>query len=70
MHELAGAPHWRNFADAVDWSADLRPALRCPSSPGKQARPQGMVEVPAHQAIPGFKLLGDRGQYLAVGANR
>jgi hypothetical protein len=33
MHELAGAPHWRNFADAVDWSADLRPALRRPNSP-------------------------------------
>ena len=37
MHELAGAPHWRDFADAVDWSADLRPALRRPNRPGKQA---------------------------------
>jgi hypothetical protein len=42
----------------------------CPIVHLRRRRPQGMVEAPALQARPGFKLLGDRGRYLAAGANR
>src|SRR5215469_10399165 len=61
------------YSPVEDWSADLQTSILLFGvrvARVSRHRPQGMVGAPALQAIPGFKLLGDRGRYLAVGANR